>query len=143
MAFYESIFIVRPDLTTEQVDVVAERVEKIIQDTGGRILRVEKWGRRTLAYPVKKNGNGYYIYKVIEGAGPLISTLEARLVIDEDILKFMNVRVDMPDMNPTPLAPPDDRRESRGEDSEEAEAETNAEAGAAETSEAADKKDSE
>ncbi|MBF0271151.1 MAG: 30S ribosomal protein S6 [Magnetococcales bacterium] len=105
MAFYESIFIVRPDLTTEQVEQVATRVADIITAGGGTILQNELWGRRQLAYPLKKNTKGFYIFNLVEGGGPLIANLEARLMIDEDVLKFQNIRVKKANLVPSPLAP--------------------------------------
>lgn len=105
MAFYESIFIVRPDLTTEQVEQVSARVTDIITTNGGTILQNELWGRRQLAYPLKKNTKGYYIFNLVEGGGMLIANLEARLLIDEDVLKFQNIRVKKANLIPSPLAP--------------------------------------
>ncbi|MBF0421465.1 MAG: 30S ribosomal protein S6 [Magnetococcales bacterium] len=109
MAFYESIYIVRPDLTTEQLEQVNKRIAALIADNGGEILQTEIWGRRQLAYPVKKNTKGYYVFNLLQGGGLLISNLESRLKIDEDILKFLNVRVEKADRTPTPLAGGDDR----------------------------------
>ena len=105
MAYYESIIIIRPDLTTEQIENVTKRVEEIIANNGGKILQTELWGRRQLAYMVKKTNKGYYVYNFVEGGGPMISILEGLLMIDEDILKFMNIRVSKPALDPTPLAP--------------------------------------
>ncbi|MBF0128095.1 MAG: 30S ribosomal protein S6 [Magnetococcales bacterium] len=105
MAFYESIFIVRPDLTTEQVEQVATRVADLITAGGGTILQHELWGRRQLAYPINKHSKGYYIFNLVEGGGPLIANLEARLKIDEDMLKFQNIRVKKLNLIPSPLAP--------------------------------------
>ncbi len=105
MAFYESIFIVRPDLTTEQVDQVVNRVADLITAGGGTILQNELWGRRQLAYPLKKNTKGYYVFNLVEGGGSLIADLEARLMIDEDILKFQNISVKKAHLSPSPLAP--------------------------------------
>lgn len=109
MAFYESIYIVRPDLTTEQLEQVNKRVTGIITDNGGQILQTELWGRRQLAYPVKKNTKGYYVFNLIQGGGALVANLEARLKIDEDIIKFLNVSVDKPDRSPTPLSGAEER----------------------------------
>ncbi|MBF0454788.1 MAG: 30S ribosomal protein S6 [Magnetococcales bacterium] len=105
MAYYESIIVIRPDLTTEQIETVTNRVSGIISNNGGKILQTELWGRRQLAYMVKKTSKGYYVFNIIEGGGPLIATLEGLLMIDEDILKFMNIRVAKPSLDPTPLAP--------------------------------------
>jgi len=109
VAFYESIYIVRPDLTTEQLEQVNKRIAAIITDNGGQILQTELWGRRQLAYQVKKNSKGYYVFNLLEGGGSLIASLEARLKIDEDILKYLNVSVIKPDRTPSPLSGNDDR----------------------------------
>jgi len=113
VAFYESIYIVRPDLTTEQLEQVNKRITAIITDNGGQILQTELWGRRQLAYQVKKNSKGYYVFNLLEGGGALIATLEARLKIDEDILKFLNVRVEKPVRTPSPLSSSMDERSPR------------------------------
>ena len=105
MAFYECIYIVRPDLTTEQVEQVMKRVSDIITANGGQILDTELWGRRQLAYMVKKNTKGFYIFHLVEGGGALVATLEGRLKIDEDIIKYQNISVRKPRRLPTPLAP--------------------------------------
>ena len=105
MAFYESIIVIRPDLTTEQIETVTKRVEEIITNNGGKILQTELWGRRQLAYMVKKTNKGYYVFNILEGGGPMIAILEGLLMIDEDILKFMNIRVAKLALDPTPLAP--------------------------------------
>ncbi|MBF0153578.1 MAG: 30S ribosomal protein S6 [Magnetococcales bacterium] len=104
MSFYESIYILRPDLATEQVEQVNKRVGEIIANQGGTILKTELWGRRQLAYPIKKNAKGFYVFHVLEGGGQLVAELESRLKIDEDVLKFQNVRVSQPQMAASPLA---------------------------------------
>ncbi|MBF0415753.1 MAG: 30S ribosomal protein S6 [Magnetococcales bacterium] len=109
MAFYESIYIVRPDLTTEQLEQVNKRINAIIADNGGEILQTELWGRRQLAYQVKKNSKGYYVFNLLQGGGSMVANLESRLKIDEDILKYLNVRVDKADRTPTPLSGADER----------------------------------
>ncbi|MEO5378404.1 MAG: 30S ribosomal protein S6 [Magnetococcus sp. DMHC-6] len=118
MAHYETIYIIRPDLTAEQVENVTTRVAELIQTHNGKILQTELWGRRTLAYPIKKNAKGYYVYHVIEGGGPLVKEMESQLKIDEDILKYQNILVHNPKLGATPLAPPDpnnaDRANTRG-----------------------------
>ena len=105
MAYYESIIVIRPDLTTEQIESVIKRIGEIIAKNGGKILQTELWGRRQLAYMVKKTNKGYYVFNILEGGGPMIATFEGLLMIDEDILKFMNIRVSKPVLDPTPLAP--------------------------------------
>ena len=110
MAFYESIYILRPDLTTEQVELINSRVAEIIAANGGKILETELWGRRQLAYPVKKTSKGYYIFHVVEGGGPLVANLESWMRINEDVLKCQNISVRKPKTLPSPLSPIGDRR---------------------------------
>lgn len=105
MAYYESIIIIRPDLTTEQIETVTNRIADIIQNNDGKILQTELWGRRQLAYAIKKTTKGYYVFNIVEGGGAMVATLERLLMIDEDILKFMNIRVPKPILAPSPLAP--------------------------------------
>ncbi|MBF0142174.1 MAG: 30S ribosomal protein S6 [Magnetococcales bacterium] len=105
MAFYESIIIIRPDLTAEQVEAVNRRVADLVAANKGQILRTELWGRRQLAYPIKKNTKGYYVFNLLEGGGPLVHELEARLKIDEDVIKYQNVRVETASQTPSPLSP--------------------------------------
>ena len=110
MAFYESIYILRPDLTTEQVELITARVTEIIATNGGSILSTELWGRRQLAYPVKKTNKGYYIFHVVEGGGPLVANLESWMKINEDVLKFQHISVRKPITSPSPLSPYVERR---------------------------------
>ncbi|MBF0609767.1 MAG: 30S ribosomal protein S6 [Magnetococcales bacterium] len=94
MSYYESIYILRPDLSNEQVEQVIRRVGEIISHLGATILRSEMWGRRDLAYLVKKHAKGFYVFNVLEGNGNMVAELENRLKIDEDVIKYMNVKVD-------------------------------------------------
>lgn len=103
MPYYESIYILRPDLSTEQMEQVQGRLAQFIGQFGGVILRTEHWGRRDLAYPVGKSNRGYYLFHLLEGKGPFLGQLEDLLKIQEDILKFLHVRVKTAKMEPTPL----------------------------------------
>lgn len=104
MSFYESIYLIRPNLTTEQYQVVADQVREYIENLGGKILRTEVWGRRSLAYPVDKHNKAFYVYNVLEGEKDMVRNLEDRLNISEDVIKYMTVRVDAPPEGPSPMA---------------------------------------
>ena len=110
MAFYESIYILRPDLTTEQVETINNRVADIVANNKGKILETELWGRRQLAYPVKKSSKGYYVFHILEGGGPLVANLEGWMRINEDVLKCQHISVRAPKTTPSPLAPMAERR---------------------------------
>nr|CRH04502.1 30S ribosomal protein S6 [Candidatus Magnetococcus massalia] len=127
MAYYESIYILRPDLTTEQVEAVNKRVADAIAACGGTILSTELWGRRQLAYLVKKNQKGYYVFNVVEAEGNMVADLEAKLRIDEDVIKFMNVRVNSKPEGGSPLAGGDEPREDSREDKGESKGESKSE----------------
>ncbi|MBF0284262.1 MAG: 30S ribosomal protein S6 [Magnetococcales bacterium] len=113
MAYYELTYILRPDLNPQQVEQVNSRVAALIEADKGAILRTEQWGRRDLAYPVKKSGKGFYVFHVVEGGGDMAANTSTRLNIDEDVLKHMWVNVDKPTLSPTPMISPD--RPERGE----------------------------
>lgn len=114
MAFYESIYILRPDLTTEQVEQINLRVAEIVATHGGKILSTELWGRRQLAYPIKKTGKGYYVFHIMEGGGPLVASLESWMKINEDLLKYQHIATRKPRILPTPLAPFEERHTEEG-----------------------------
>ena len=104
MAFYETIYIVRPDLTVAQVELVTDKVKEMVAARNGNIVRTELWGRREMAYSVKKNTKGYYIFHILEGGGEMIGEIEVYFRLNEDVLKYLNVRVKESDFAPTPMA---------------------------------------
>ncbi|MBF0159872.1 MAG: 30S ribosomal protein S6 [Magnetococcales bacterium] len=118
MAYYETVYIIRADLTTEQIEQVITRMKDIISANSGQILKTELWGRRQLAYSVKKNSKGFYVFHVLEGKGQLISNLEERMKLDEDILKFQTIRITALPQYSSPLAVGDDRRDGYAEGEE-------------------------
>lgn len=120
MSYYESIYILRPDLSTEQVEQVNRRVADLIANMGGKILRTEMWGRRDLAYLVKKHAKGFYVFNILEGGGSMVADLESRLKIDEDVIKFLNVKVDTFTSDPSPMIQ-EDRRDPKSLEEEDGE----------------------
>ncbi|MBF0124045.1 MAG: 30S ribosomal protein S6 [Magnetococcales bacterium] len=118
MAYYETVYIIRADLTTEQIEQIIARMKDIITANSGQVLKTELWGRRQLAYPVKKNSKGFYVFHVVEGKGQLISNLEERMKLDEDILKFQTIRIASLPQYSSPLAVGDDRRDNYAEGEE-------------------------
>lgn len=107
MAFYEVIYILRPDLSNDQVDGVVKRVTDLITSLEGKVLQTEYWGRRDLAYEVRKNTKGFYVFHSVEGGGSLVRSMEDRFKIDEDIIKYQNVRVEKPVAGPTAMSAPE------------------------------------
>jgi small subunit ribosomal protein S6 len=91
---YELMFIVRPDMLEEDLDKLISTLQSVVPPTGGAVQKVEKMGKRRLAYTVRRFHDGIYVLMVIEGGGPVIHELERRLRVTEPVIKFLTVRVD-------------------------------------------------
>ncbi len=91
---YELMFIVRPDMTEEDLDKLLSTLTSVIQPSGGSLVKVEKMGKRRLAYTVRRFHDGIYVLMVVEGGGPVIHELERRLRVTEPVIKFITVRID-------------------------------------------------
>src|SRR3954469_1646796 len=91
---YELMFIVRPDMTDEDLDKLISTLQSVVPPSGGNVLKVEKMGKRRLAYTVRRFHDGIYVLLVLEGGGPVIHELERRLRVTEPVIKFLTVRVD-------------------------------------------------
>ncbi len=95
MRTYEVIFIVRPALPDGDVDALVEQMQQGVTATGGQVTKVEKWGKRPLAYRVHGEREGVYILFEIEGTGETVHELERRLKVVEQVIKLLSVRVDL------------------------------------------------
>jgi small subunit ribosomal protein S6 len=94
MRKYETIFILDPDLEEEQAQSTIEKVKGIISQSNGDILKVEDWGKRKLAYQVKKKAKGQYILIHFSGTPALLSELERNFRVMDAVIKFQSVRLD-------------------------------------------------
>jgi len=91
---YELMFIVRPDMTEEDLDKLISTLQTAVPTAGGTVKSVDKMGKRRLAYAVRRFHDGLYVLMVVEGGGPVIQELERRLRVTEPVIKFLTVRVD-------------------------------------------------
>jgi small subunit ribosomal protein S6 len=94
MRKYEIIFILDPDLEEEQAQSLVEKVKGIIAQANGEVLKVEDWGKRKLAYEVKKKAKGHYILVHFLGSPALLSELERNFRVMDAVIKFQSVRLD-------------------------------------------------
>ncbi|MCD2324965.1 30S ribosomal protein S6 [Sphingomonas sp. IC-56] len=101
MALYEHVFLARQDLAQAQVDALAETATKIIQDNNGRVVKTESWGLRSLAYRIAKNRKAHYVMLEIDAPGSVIAELERQTQINEDVIRYMTVKVDGHEEGPT------------------------------------------
>lgn len=126
MRTYETIFIVHPDTAGEAYTAVVDKFRNILTEQNANLIKVEEWGSRKLAYPVKKQTRGTYVLVAYEAGSTVIAEFERRMRIDESIIKFQTVHLEKGlEVAAAPAAAP-----------AEAPAETEGDAGAEETEEA-------
>jgi small subunit ribosomal protein S6 len=91
---YELMFVVRPDMTEEDLDKLIATLSGVVPASGGSIQKVDKMGKRRLAYTVRRFHEGIYVLMVVEGGGAVMHELERRLRVTEPVIKFLTVRID-------------------------------------------------
>jgi small subunit ribosomal protein S6 len=91
---YEVIFIVDPAAGDEEVMRLSEGVQKIITDQGGNIVKTEMMGKRQLAYEINHKKDGIYVLLEVEGSGAEIAEVERRMRVNDQVLRYMTIRVD-------------------------------------------------
>lgn len=91
---YESVIILNATLEDVQVDAEVEKIKDFIQKNNGEIRAVEKWGRRRLAYAIKKKNNGFYVLYEFKAPGDLIGKLERQYHLNENIIRFLTIELD-------------------------------------------------
>ena len=94
MAYYESVLVFRQDLTEPQVKEKAAKYTEIIKELGGDVKSTEFWGLKNLAYVIRKNRKAHYVMLNVELDGAQLKEFERRERIDEDVIRFLNVRVE-------------------------------------------------
>src|ERR1700753_3763292 len=101
---YEIMFIVRPDVEEAELDKLVETFSGYVTDGGGTVKQTEKMGRRRLAYTVKKFNDGFYVLLIVDAPASLVSELERRLRVQEQVIKFITVRMDEEDKRVAKIA---------------------------------------
>ena len=94
MRKYELIFITRPDMPEEELGKLITQMEGVVTGQGGKIEKVEKMGKRRLAYRVERQKEGIYVLFVIEGGGETVKEFERRLKVNDSVIKYLSVRID-------------------------------------------------
>ena len=109
MPYYETVFIARQDLNEGQVKELAEGYKSHIENEGGTVNKTEFWGLKTLAYKINKNRRGYYVLIESDVAAPAIHEMERTMRLNEDILRFMTLKLEAPTDGPSVMMAGDDR----------------------------------
>ena len=94
MRVYENLFIVKPDATEEEIDSLVEQMSKNITGAGGTVDKVEKWGKRKLAYKVEKQREGFYVLLTFTAEPSVVREFERRMLVQDSVIKFLTVRID-------------------------------------------------
>ena len=118
MSLYENIFIARQDISGAQVDALADSLTQLVADNGGEVKKREYWGLRNLAYRMRKNRKGHYVLLNIDAPPAAIAELERTMRINEDVIRYLTIRVDALEEGPSAIMQSRgsrDDRDSRGD----------------------------
>ncbi|MBO0737721.1 MAG: 30S ribosomal protein S6 [Alphaproteobacteria bacterium] len=113
MPLYENVFIARQDISGVQVDALADAFTQLISDNGGEIKKREYWGLRNLAYRMRKNRKGHYVMLNIAAPSTAIAELERTMRINEDVIRYLTLRVDALEEGPSVVMQSRGSREDR------------------------------
>ena len=113
MPLYESVVIARQDIATTQVDTLADELTNIIVEGGGKVTKRESWGLRSLTYRIKKNRKAHYVLFNIDAPPAAINEYERRMRINEDVLRYLTVRVETLEEGPSAVITNKDRPAER------------------------------
>jgi small subunit ribosomal protein S6 len=109
MAFYEHVVIARQDISPQQAEALNEQLKTLLEENGGHIAKIEYWGLRNLTYRIKKNRKGHYSLLAIDAPAAAVKEMERQLLINEDVLRFMTIRVEELDLELSPVLARRDR----------------------------------
>ena len=121
MAFYETVLIARQDLAPAQVEALAAKYDGVIASGGGKVVKTEPWGLRTLTYRIKKNRKGYYVLLGLDTPAPALLEMERQMRLDEDVLRHLSVKVEAIEEGPSAILRVRDYRRDDGEPAAEIE----------------------
>lgn len=103
MPLYEHVFLARQDLAQAQVDAITENATNIITEAKGKVVKTENWGLKSIAYRIAKNRKAHYVMLDIDAPASAIAELERQSNINEDIIRFLTIRVDSHEKGPSAM----------------------------------------
>ncbi len=113
MAFYENVFIARQDVSAAQVEALADGFSQLVAEQGGEVKKREYWGLRNLSHRIRKNRKGHYVLFNIDAPPAAISELERTMRINEDVIRYLTVRVETLEEGPSAMMQRERGREER------------------------------
>ncbi|WP_455477655.1 30S ribosomal protein S6 [Bartonella sp. B41] len=118
MALYEHVFLARQDIAPQQVDELVNVYKGVIESYGGKVGRVENWGLRPLTYRIRKNRKAHYVLVNIDAPSEAIAEVERQMRINEDILRYMTIRVEKHEKEKSAMFSRSDRNSHLSQDKE-------------------------
>jgi len=115
MALYEHIFLARQDVSPQQVEELTQAFTAVITQGGGKVTKSEYWGLKSLSYRIKKNRKAHYTLINIDSPHAAVAEMERQMSINEDILRYMTIRVDELEEGPSAMMQKRDRDERDGD----------------------------
>ena len=116
MPLYESVYIARPDISATQVETLTADMTKILEENGGKVTKDEYWGLKSLAYRIKKNRKGHYSLMNIDAPAAALTEMERNMRLHEDVLRYMSIRVDGHEEEPSVMMHSKSSRDDRDRD---------------------------
>jgi small subunit ribosomal protein S6 len=113
MPLYEHIFMARQDVTSQQVEAMVDQYKGVIEQNGGSIDKTEMWGVKSLAYRIKKNRKAHFTMFNLNAPAPAVAEMERQMRINEDILRFMTIKVEELETEPSVMMQKRDRDERK------------------------------
>jgi small subunit ribosomal protein S6 len=101
MPLYENVFIARQDVSASQVEALADTFTTLVSEHGGQVTKREYWGLRNLSYRIKKNRKGHYVLFNLDAPPAAVSELERNMRINEDVIRYLSIRVDALEEGPS------------------------------------------
>ncbi len=119
MALYEHVFLARQDLSQAQVDALAATATEIVEAGQGKVTKTETWGLKNLAYKIKRNRKAHFVLLNIEAPAGVVAELERQTAINEDVIRWLTVRVDELETGPSVQMRKQDRERTKRREREE------------------------
>jgi small subunit ribosomal protein S6 len=113
MAKYEHVVIARQDISPQQAEALNEQMKALIEEHGGHIAKIEYWGLRNLTYRIKKNRKGHYSLYAIDAPAPAVKEMERQMSLNEDVLRYMTLRMDELNLELSPILARRERERER------------------------------
>lgn len=116
MALYEHTFLARQDISAQQAEALADQFKGVLEENGGSISKTENWGLRTAAYRIQKNRKCHYIHMNVDAPAAAMAEMERQMRINEDILRYMTIRVEEHEEGPSAMMRKSDRDDRQRRD---------------------------